>query len=138
MLIHAEAMQVLVRERQQEAARRAELTRLETESLRTSESTVRSTVYSALRPRPRPATRPAMLPMRPVWAHGDPSPMRTDPGVVDELVLRLKGLVQMRVLLERSGAPPAEIEKRTAEINRVRASLARLVQESAEDYGSAA
>jgi hypothetical protein len=91
-----------------------------------------------LRPRPRPATRPAMLPMRPVWAHGDPSPMRTDPGIVDELVLRLKGLVQTRMLLERSGAPPAEIEKRTAEINRVRASLARLVQESAEDYGSAA
>ena len=52
MLIHAEAMQVLVRERQQEAARRAELTRLETESLRTSESTVRSTVYSAARPLP--------------------------------------------------------------------------------------
>src|SRR5262245_39362591 len=91
-----------------------------------------------LRPEPRPATRPAMLLMRPVWADGDLSPMRSDAGIVDELVLRLKGLVHMRTLLERSGAPAAEIERRTAEIDRVRADLARLVQESAYDYGSAA
>jgi len=64
--------------------------------------------------------------------------MRADAGIAEELVLRLKALVQMRTLLERSGASAEEIEKRTAEINRVRLRLAELVRESAEDYGSAA
>jgi hypothetical protein len=64
--------------------------------------------------------------------------MRTEAGIAEELVLRLKGLVHMRTLLERTGAPAEEIERRTAEINRVRLRLAQLVRESAEDYGSAA
>jgi hypothetical protein len=60
-----------------------------------------------------------------------------DAGIAEELVLRLKALVHMRTLLERSGPSTEEIEKRTAEINRVRLRLAELVRESAEDYGSA-
>jgi len=64
--------------------------------------------------------------------------MRTEARIAEELVLRLKALVHMRTLLERTGAPAEEIERRTAEINRVRLRLAQLVRESAEDYGSAA
>jgi hypothetical protein len=157
VLIRAEAMQQLVRERGQEGARRAELKRLEIEALQAAQPQHRAGrepphhrpdghlagIAHSLRAaarliRPRPATRPAMPPMRTVPVEADARVMQSESGIVDELVLRLNELVQMRTLLERSGAPAAEIEKRTAEIDRVRASLARLVRETAEDYGSAA
>jgi len=64
--------------------------------------------------------------------------MRTEARIAEGLVIQLKGLVYMRTLLERTGAPAEEIERRTTEINRVRLRLAQLVRESAEDYGSAA
>jgi hypothetical protein len=56
----------------------------------------------------------------------------------DGLVLQLKGLVHVRALLEDHGASAAEIEAHTAEIDRVRTRLARLVRESAEEYSAAA
>jgi hypothetical protein len=44
---------------------------------------------------------------------------------LDDLVLQLKGLVLVRALLEGNRASDAEIDAHTAEINRVRARLAR-------------
>jgi hypothetical protein len=84
------------------------------------------------------ATRPAIPLMRLVGVDSHSRRMRTEAGIAEELVHRLKGLVQMRTLLEQTGAPAEEIERRTEEINRVRLLLAQLVRESAEDYGSAA
>ena len=136
MLVHAEATQELIRARLQDAARRAELKRLVLEAAHASEPAVNDTAGSAaLR---RPAIRPAILPMRLLRRDSHSRLMRADDGIAEELVLRLKTLVHMRTLLERSGASTEEIEKRTAEINRVRLRLAELVRESAEDYGSAA
>jgi hypothetical protein len=76
--------------------------------------------------------------MRLVGADSHSRRMRTEAGIAEELVHRLKGLVQMRTLLEQTGAPAEEIERRTEGVNRVRLLLAQLVRESAEDYGSAA
>ena len=50
---------------------------------------------------------------------------------VDDLVLRLKGLVHVRALLETRGASAAELEAHSEEIERVRAELARLAPASA-------
>ena len=50
---------------------------------------------------------------------------------VDDLVLRLKGLVLVRALLETRGASAAELEAHSEEIERVRAELARLAPASA-------
>jgi hypothetical protein len=141
VLVHAEAVQELARARLRDAERRAELKRLEVEAARASEPAVRDTVGST-------ACRvaPAALPTGDSTGdaadasrsqEGQARLMRTETGV-EELVLRLKALIQMRTLLERSGAPGEEIEKRTAEINRVRLRLAEHVRESADDYGSAA
>ena len=47
---------------------------------------------------------------------------------VDELVLHLKSLVLVRALLAERGASEAELEEHGAEIDRVRAELASLVQ----------
>ena len=45
---------------------------------------------------------------------------------VDDLVLRLKGLVHVRALLETRGATRDELRAHSEEIGRVRAELARL------------
>jgi hypothetical protein len=57
---------------------------------------------------------------------------------LDDLLLRLKGLVHVRAILEDRGASPASIEVHTAEIDRVRARLAELVKESGGGYSAAA
>jgi hypothetical protein len=51
--------------------------------------------------------------------------------LVDELVLRLRGLVLVRSVLKERGAAVVEIEERTAEIDRMRAQLAEVVKKSA-------
>jgi len=51
---------------------------------------------------------------------------------VDELVLHLKGLVLVRALLAERGASEAELEEHGAEIDRVRAELASLVQKGGD------
>jgi hypothetical protein len=50
---------------------------------------------------------------------------------VEDLVLQLKGLVHVRALLETRGASMDEIDAHSAEIVRVRAELARRVQQAA-------
>ena len=50
---------------------------------------------------------------------------------LDDLVLELKGLVLVRGLRERSGADDGEIVMYSAEIDRVRSQLARLVRMAA-------
>jgi hypothetical protein len=47
---------------------------------------------------------------------------------LDHIVLHLKGLVWVRARLEQSGAPQAELDQHTAEIDALRTRLARLVQ----------
>jgi hypothetical protein len=54
---------------------------------------------------------------------------RTRDGV-DDLVLRLKGLVLVRDLLGTRGASQSELDEHTAEINRVRDQLARVMREA--------
>ncbi len=49
---------------------------------------------------------------------------------LDDLVLRLKGLVLVRALLESRGASAAELAAHSEEIARVRAELAQLVKGS--------
>jgi hypothetical protein len=50
---------------------------------------------------------------------------------VDDLVLQLKGLVHVRALLETRGASAAELDAHSDEIARIRAELARRVQQAA-------
>ena len=57
---------------------------------------------------------------------------------LDDLVLRLKGLVHVRALLEARGASDQELDAHTDEIARVRVRLAELVRESQPSYGAAA
>jgi hypothetical protein len=57
---------------------------------------------------------------------------------VDDLVLQLKGLVHVRALLEDHGASAAEIDAHSAEIDRVRERLARLVRASLAPESAAA
>ena len=52
---------------------------------------------------------------------------------VDDTVLRLKGLVHVRALLESWGASSEELEAHTDEIARVRAELAERVAAEAND-----
>mgnify|MGYP001105833749 CR=1 FL=1 len=49
-------------------------------------------------------------------------------GEIDDLVLRLKGLVLVRELLSGRGAGANEIDAHTAEIERVRDRLASVVE----------
>ena len=63
---------------------------------------------------------------------------RTIERELDDLVLHLKGLVHVRALLENRGASAAEIEEHTAEIERLRGRLARLVKDSGDRYSAAA
>ena len=46
---------------------------------------------------------------------------------IDDLLLRLRGLVLVAGLLERRGASAEEVEEHTREAERVRARLARLI-----------
>lgn len=46
---------------------------------------------------------------------------------IDDLLLRLRGLVLVRGLLEQRGASDAELEAHAREAERVRATLARLI-----------
>jgi hypothetical protein len=55
---------------------------------------------------------------------------------LDDLVLRLKGLVHVRALLETRGASAAEIEEHSAEIDRLRAQLAELAKTSSVDVAA--
>jgi hypothetical protein len=57
---------------------------------------------------------------------------------VDGLLLHLKGLVHVRALLEDRGASAAEIDQHTAEIERLQAQLAELVQKSGDRHRAAA
>ncbi|HEX6489882.1 MAG TPA: hypothetical protein VF002_00760 [Gaiellaceae bacterium] len=57
---------------------------------------------------------------------------------LDDLVLQLKGLVHVRALLESRGASRSEIDEHVAEIERVRARLARIGQRSGDQLGAAA
>jgi hypothetical protein len=50
---------------------------------------------------------------------------------VEDLVLQLKGLVHVRALLETRGASAAELDAHSDEIARIRAELARRVQQAA-------
>ena len=50
------------------------------------------------------------------------------PPQVDDLVLRLKGLVLVRALLETRGVSPADLDAHSDEIARVRAELAERVK----------
>jgi hypothetical protein len=50
---------------------------------------------------------------------------------LDDLVLRLKGLVLVRALLESRGASAAELAAHSEEIARVRAELAHVVRAAA-------
>ncbi len=55
------------------------------------------------------------------------------------VLLHLRGLVLVRELLAQRGASPAEIEEHSAEIERIRDRLARLVMETSHEvYGAAA
>ena len=55
------------------------------------------------------------------------------------VLLHLRGLVLVRELLAQRGAGPAEIEEHSAEIERIRDRLARLVMETSHEvYGAAA
>lgn len=51
--------------------------------------------------------------------------------LIGHLVARIKRLVQSRALLEDRGGSVVEIERHTAEIERLRAQLAEVVKESA-------
>jgi len=57
---------------------------------------------------------------------------------IDDLVLHLKGLVLVRELLESRGARAGDIAAHSAEIERVRESLASTVREAGDAYGVAA
>jgi hypothetical protein len=50
---------------------------------------------------------------------------------VDDLVLQLKGLVHVRALLETRGVSADELDAHSDEIARIRAELARRVQQAA-------
>ena len=56
--------------------------------------------------------------------------MPTDSNEVDRLLVRLRGLVLVRDLLERRGASRVEIDEHSAEIARVRWRLAGAVRTS--------
>jgi hypothetical protein len=51
---------------------------------------------------------------------------------LEEAVLALRGLVDVRMLLESRGASTAEVRAHAGEIDRLRAQIVRLVMESAE------
>jgi hypothetical protein len=54
-------------------------------------------------------------------------------GEVDDLLLRLAGLVRVRSLLDRRGASEAELEAHSAEIGRLHWRLARTVKQRSRE-----
>jgi polyhydroxyalkanoate synthesis regulator phasin len=62
--------------------------------------------------------------------------MRT--GELDDVLLRLKGLVFVRSILEERGATREEIDEHSAEIERLRERLAELVRKADGAYQTAA
>jgi hypothetical protein len=61
-----------------------------------------------------------------------PTPHRLDPGLlldrsIDDLLLRLRGLVLVGGILEQRGATDAEVAEHAREAERVRVRLARLI-----------
>jgi hypothetical protein len=59
-------------------------------------------------------------------------------GELDDVLLRLKGLVFVRSILEERGATREEIDEHSAEIERLRERLAELVRETDGAYQTAA
>jgi hypothetical protein len=57
---------------------------------------------------------------------------------LEEVALELRNLVGVRMLLESRDAPATEIQSHAAEIDRLRARLARLVEEDDDDLSTAA
>jgi hypothetical protein len=57
---------------------------------------------------------------------------------LDDVLLRLKGLVFVRSILEERGASREEIDEHSAEIERLRERLAELVREADGAYPAAA
>jgi hypothetical protein len=51
---------------------------------------------------------------------------------IDDLLLRLRGLVLVRGVLEQRGASAAELEAHAREAERVRATLARLIGDDSD------
>jgi hypothetical protein len=62
--------------------------------------------------------------------------MPVNPSEVDRLLVRLRGLVLVRDLLQRQGATPVEIEEHSAEIERVKWRLAGIVRASLQGPGA--
>jgi hypothetical protein len=60
---------------------------------------------------------------------GSSEPSKRKP--VDELILKIKGLVHVRATLEDRGASVSELAEHTAEIERLRGQLAEMVKVSA-------
>jgi hypothetical protein len=56
---------------------------------------------------------------------------------IDDLLLQLKGLVHVRALLETRGVSPAELEKHSDAISRVRDELAQLSRAHAKTLAAA-
>jgi hypothetical protein len=56
--------------------------------------------------------------------------MSANPNEVERLLVRLRGLVLVRDLLQRRGAAPGEIDEHGAEIERVKWRLADMVRSS--------
>ena len=50
-------------------------------------------------------------------------------GEIDQVILRIQGLVEVRDLLAARGASEAELEEHSAELGRMQWRLARLVRE---------
>jgi hypothetical protein len=57
---------------------------------------------------------------------------------LEELALELRTLLEVRMLLESRNAPATELQSHAAEIDRLRARLARLVGEGDDDLSAAA
>jgi hypothetical protein len=57
---------------------------------------------------------------------------------IDDLLLRARGLVLVRDLLDDRGAPRTEIDAHSDELARVRAQLADLIRGSDQQFGEAA
>jgi hypothetical protein len=61
---------------------------------------------------------------------GDPRES-SKPKLIDDLILRIKGLVHVRAILEDRGASVIELAEHTAEIERLRDQLAEMAKASA-------
>ena len=57
---------------------------------------------------------------------------------INELLLRINRLVRARELLRKSGAGPAELQAKTAEIDRLHWRLAHVVRSRPPDHDAAA